>query len=140
LWQLTHLWQRAIRKALEPYGLTHSQYVLLASIHWLSLHKKAVTQVELSAHTQIDPMTTSAVLRTLQKKGLLQRREHLTDTRAKTVMLTDKGIDLTRVAVKAVECFDAGFFSGLGDQANDFNRKIQQLLDQVILSPFFRPL
>ena len=91
LWQVTNLWQREIKKALEDYGLTHSQYVLLASIHWLTIHKQEVTQIVLSAHTKIDPMTTSTVLKTLQKKGLIQRQEHLTDTRAKTVGLTDDG-------------------------------------------------
>lgn len=48
LWQVTNLWQREIKKALENYGLTHSQYVLLASIHWLTIHKQEVTQVVLS--------------------------------------------------------------------------------------------
>ena len=91
LWQVTNLWQREIKKALEQYGLTHSQFVLLASIHWLILHKQEVTQVVLSSHTKIDPMTTSTVLRTLQKKGFIQRQEHLTDTRAKTVGLTEEG-------------------------------------------------
>jgi hypothetical protein len=36
LWQVTNLWQREIKKALEPYGITHSQFVLMASIHWLT--------------------------------------------------------------------------------------------------------
>src|SRR5881394_4036081 len=87
LWQVTNLWQREIKKALEPHGLTHSQYVLMASIHWLTLMGTEVTQVVLSSSTKIDPMTTSTVLRTLQKKGFLQRQEHATDTRAKTVAL-----------------------------------------------------
>src|ERR1041385_8352196 len=80
LWQVTNLWQREIKKALEKHGLTHSQFVLLASIHWLTLSKQNVTQILLSSHTKIDPMTTSTVLRTLQKKGLLKRQEHETDT------------------------------------------------------------
>src|SRR5882762_8526795 len=78
LWQVTNLWQREIKKALEQYDLTHSQFVLLASTHWLTLQKKDVTQVLLSVHTKIDPMTTSTVLRTLQAKGLLKRKEHST--------------------------------------------------------------
>src|SRR3954462_7078975 len=90
LWQVTNLWQREIKKALEKYDLTHSQYVLLASIHWLTLQKQDVTQVVLSSNTKIDPMTTSTVLRTLQTKGLLKRQEHSTDTRAKTVVLTEE--------------------------------------------------
>jgi hypothetical protein len=59
LWQVTNLWQREIKKALEKFDLTHSQFVLLASIHWLTLAKQDVTQILLSTHTKIDPMTTS---------------------------------------------------------------------------------
>ncbi len=130
LWQVTNLWQREIKKALEKYGLTHSQYVLMASIHWLTLHKHDVTQVLLSSHTKIDPMTTSTVLRTLQTKGLLKREEHSTDTRAKTISLTDSGKKVIKQAVKAVEKFDAEFFGPLGERTNDFNRRLIALLGQ----------
>lgn len=128
LWQVTNLWQREIKKALEKHGLTHSQFVLLASIHWLTLSKQDVTQILLSSHTKIDPMTTSTVLRTLQTKGFLKREEHQTDTRAKTVSLTDKGVKTVIQAVKTVEQFDDKFFSPLGKQTGDFNRKLSLLL------------
>jgi DNA-binding MarR family transcriptional regulator len=131
LWQVTSFWQREIRKALEPFDLTHSQFVLLASIHWLTLHKEEVTQIKLSAHTKIDPMTTSTVLRTLQGKGLLQRQEHSTDTRAKAVSLTEAGETVTKQAVKVVEKFDKIFFSPLGERTSDFNKKLISLLKNV---------
>ena len=130
LWQVTNLWQREIKKALEPYGLTHSQFVLMASIHWLTLHKQEVTQILLSSHTKIDPMTTSTVLRTLQAKGLLQRQEHQTDTRAKTVGLTEQGKKIIKVAVKTVESFDKSFFSILGNKTKTFNEQLVSLLLQ----------
>jgi DNA-binding MarR family transcriptional regulator len=129
LWQVTNLWQREIKKALEDYGLTHSQYVLLASIHWLTIHKQEVTQIVLSVHTKIDPMTTSTVLRTLQQKGLIQRQEHLTDTRAKTVVLTEDGKKIIKKAVVTVEQFDASFFSALGAKTREFNDNLLILLD-----------
>lgn len=128
LWQVTSLWQRELKKALEVCDLTHSQYVLLASTHWLSLQKQDVTQILLSSHTKIDPMTTSTVLRTLQAKGLLKREEHATDTRAKTVALTDKGREVTKEAVILVERFDASFFGSLGDETPSFNRNLLSLL------------
>ncbi len=128
LWQVTNLWQREIKKALEQYGITHSQFVLLASIYWLTLHKQEVTQIVLSNHTKIDPMTTSTVLRTLQQKGLIQRQEHLTDTRAKTVGLTEEGKKTIKKAVVAVETFDKEFFSKLGNQTSDFNGNLITLL------------
>ncbi|MBI1770688.1 MAG: MarR family transcriptional regulator [Bacteroidetes bacterium] len=128
LWQVTNLWQREIKKALEKHELTHSQFVLLASIHWLTLSEQNVTQILLSSHTKIDPMTTSTVLRTLQTKGLLKRQEHETDTRAKTVSLTEKGIKVINLAVKTVEQFDNKFFSPLGKQIKELNKKLNELL------------
>jgi DNA-binding MarR family transcriptional regulator len=129
LWQVTNLWQREIKKALEKYELTHSQFVLLASIHWLSLNNQNVTQILLSNHTKIDPMTTSTVLRTLQTKGLITRQEHETDTRAKTIGLTETGMENVKQAIKTVEQFDKLFFGSFANQREDFNSKLARLLD-----------
>lgn len=128
LWQVTNLWQRSIKKALEQYGITHSQFVLMASIHWLTLHKQKVTQIILSAHTKIDPMTTSTVLRTLQQKGLIQRQEHATDTRAKLVALTEEGKIIIKKAVVTVEKFDQEFFSICNTM--ELNKNLIILLEQ----------
>lgn len=130
LWQVTNLWQREIKKSLEQYGITHSQFVLMASIHWLTLHKQEVTQIVLSNHTKIDPMTTSTVLRTLQQKALLQRQEHSTDTRAKTVVLTESGKEIIKKAVVTVEKFDKEFFALLGDKLSGFNNGLLALLEK----------
>lgn len=134
LWQVTNLWQREIKKALEQYNLTHSQFVLLASIHWLTIHKQEVTQIVLSGHTKIDPMTTSTVLRTLQQKELIQRQEHLTDTRSKTVALTEQGKKITKKAIKTVEEFDGFFFSVLGKRTPELNKYLLALLERKTTS------
>lgn len=128
LWQVTSLWQREIRNSLEPLSLTHSQFVLLASILWLTQQQKEVTQIVLSDHTKIDPMTTSTVIRTLMQKGYVDRREHSTDTRAKSVRLTASGEKITKAAVKKIETFDHDFFSVLGQTKQDFNLKLNKLL------------
>lgn len=132
LWQVTNLWQREIKKALQPYDLTHSQFVLMASIHWLTIQHQQVTQVVLSSHTKMDVMTTSTVLRTLQQKGFIKRQEHQTDTRAKTVLLTDEGKNIIKKAVVKVESFDKDFFSPLANKAPEFNKKLLLLLKQSI--------
>jgi MarR family transcriptional regulator, organic hydroperoxide resistance regulator len=132
LWQVTNLWQREIKKALEQYGLTHSQFVLLASIHWLTLHDQEVTQIVLSSHTKIDPMTTSTVLRTLQQKGFIQRQEHSTDTRAKVVELTSEGKKMVKKAVVTVEKFDKEFFSLLGSKTTELNKNLLMLMGQKL--------
>jgi DNA-binding MarR family transcriptional regulator len=100
----------------------------MASIHWLTLHHQEVTQIVLSSHTKIDPMTTSTVLRTLQTKGFVTRREHDTDTRAKTVILTEAGKKIVKKAIVAVEKFDRKFFSILGNRTHKFNHHLIHLL------------
>ncbi|PKF73829.1 MarR family transcriptional regulator [Chryseobacterium sp. PMSZPI] len=128
LWQVTNLWQREIKKILLPFDLTHSQFVILTNTHWLTLQKKEVTQIILSQHTKIDPMTTSQVVRTLQKKELISREEHKTDTRAKTIGMTEKGKATIKKAVIAVEKFDKEFFSTLKAAQKDFNKNLLTLL------------
>ncbi len=130
LWQVTNLWQREIKKALEKYGLTHSQFVLMASMYWLELDKQKSTQIVLSNHTKIDPMTTSTVLRTLQKKGLVLRKEHENDTRAKTVQLTTTGQETIKQAIQTVEQFDSSFFGKLANETSEFNEKLIRLLEK----------
>ena len=126
---MTNLWQREINKALKQYKLTHSQFVLMASIHRLTSQNHGATQIVLSAHTKIDPMTTSTVLRTLQTKGLIKRQEHKTDTRAKTVELTGTGLKNIKKAIKTVEQLDKQFFASLDKPTKDFNNKLMILLE-----------
>lgn len=129
LWQVTTLWQRGIKKSLEAIDITHPQFVLLASLLWLSKQQEDVTQIDLSQHSKIDPMTTSTVIRTLERKLLIKRQEHHTDTRAKAITLTDNGIKITRQAVKIIEKFDADFFQPLGNRTKDFNAGLLTLLN-----------
>lgn len=130
LWQVTNLWQREIKKILLPFDLTHSQFVILASTHWLTIQKMEATQIILSLHTKIDPMTTSQVVRTLQKKELISRKEHQTDTRAKTIEITEKGKNIIKKAIIAVEKLDKEFFSSLGTSQGAFNSHLLTLLEK----------
>jgi len=128
LWQVTTLWQRGIKKVLDDIDITHPQFVLLASLLWLSKQKESVTQIDLSQHSKIDPMTTSTVIRTLERKELIERQEHHTDTRAKAITLTGNGLKVTRQAIKIIEKFDTAFFSSLGHKIKDFNSGLLVLL------------
>ena len=102
LWQVTNRWQAAQRAALRPYGLTHVQFVLLASLTWLAADGP-VTQKHLADHAATDPMMTSQVLRALEERGLLQRMPHPADGRARALAVTTSGRDLANQAITAVE-------------------------------------
>jgi DNA-binding MarR family transcriptional regulator len=116
LWQVTNRWQAAQRAALRPYGLTHVQFVVLASLTWLAADGP-VTQKALADHAALDPMMTSQVLRALEQLDLLRREVHPTDRRAKALAVTAQGRALANRAVKAVEACDAEFFAPLGSAA-----------------------
>ncbi|QIX62311.1 MarR family transcriptional regulator [Hymenobacter sp. BT18] len=128
LWQVTTLWQRGIKKALDGIDLTHPQFVILASLLWLSKQKDSITQIDLSVHSKIDPMTTSTIIRTLQRKQLVNRQEHHSDTRAKTITLTPEGAAATKRAVGLIEQFDADFFAALETKKSSFNQELLTLL------------
>lgn len=128
LLQVTNLWQREIKKILQPFGLTQPQFMILASIYWFSLKKEETTQVSLSNFTQIDPMTTSQIVRNLEKKTFIIRKEHKTDTRAKVVEITSKGEDSIKKAIFEVEAFDKRFFGKLGEKQFLFNELLNTLL------------
>ena len=85
------LWQRITQKCLDEFGLTSSQTELLGAIIHLNMNNIEVTQIALSQETNIDPMTTSTILRNMQKKGFITRKESKTDTRARIVEITDEG-------------------------------------------------
>ena len=129
IWKTHMLWHRAIKQSLKALDLTHTQYVVLANTQWLILKNGEVTQIEIAQHAQIDVMMTSNVIRTLEKKEILTRAEHQTDTRAKSVKLTRKGRAVLKKAVKKVEDFDREFFSPLKN-ASSFNKELLRLLKE----------
>lgn len=128
LWQVTNLWQQRMRATLAPLGITHVQFVLLASIAWLEDQHVVVTQVVLARHARTDVMMTSQVVRTLEEKGFLTRTVHPTDTRAKVVALTAEGRTVAQRAMTLVEDADAQFFAGLGDETATLVELMQRLI------------
>jgi DNA-binding MarR family transcriptional regulator len=117
LWRATLRWQRAVTAALKPLGLTHVQFVLLASSWWLTrVAGETPSQRRLADHAATDPMMASQVLRTLEAKGLVERLPDPHDARARLVGVTDDGAALAARAVAVVEAADAAFFAAVPDQ------------------------
>lgn len=126
LWRVTNQWQAATRAALKPLGLTHVQFVLLASLTWLDA-TGPVTQKALAAHAATDPMMTSQVLRALEQRGLVQRRPYPGDARARAVSVTEEGASLANQGVRAAEAVDRAFFSVLGERVPDLTAALRAL-------------
>lgn len=100
LWRIMRLWQRDRQKFLDEFNTTISQLEILGGIYYLvNVEKKETTQILLSQETGIDPMTTSTILRNLEKKGLVIRKPSQKDTRARIVEVTKAGYDLLLAAM-----------------------------------------
>lgn len=129
LWQTTMLWQRQIKKALEPYQLSHAQFVIMAALMWLEVHHCDITQILIVNHTKLDKMTVSKSLKGLVEQGYVKRNEHQKDTRAKATTLTPKGNEVARKLIHLIEKIDAQFF---GQTHRDEQRKLIKILAKLV--------
>jgi DNA-binding MarR family transcriptional regulator len=75
-------------------------------------------------------MMVSKVLRTLEEKGFITRHEHETDTRAKTIRLTNTGETILQKGLIEVENADLDFFSSLDENLPLFNSNMANLIDR----------
>ena len=116
LWRISNAWQQRERAALQPLGLTHVQFVLLASLVWLTQQGITVTQTILAEQAQTDSMMTSQVVRALETRGLLTRVRSAQDRRARVLAPTPAGVALAAAGITVVEAVDAECFT-TGDTA-----------------------
>jgi DNA-binding MarR family transcriptional regulator len=125
LWHATLRWQRGIAQALAPLDLTHVQFVLLACTWWLNKQDERPTQIALAAQAGTDIKMTSQVVRSLERKGLVEREVDALDTRARRLQVTKRGRELAPRAIAIVEQVDADFFTDLPErQTLSFLRRL----------------
>lgn len=125
LWQVNNAWQAQQRKVLREFGLTHVQFVLLATLAWHMPTK--LTQQQLAQKAHANNMMTSQVVRALEAYGLVARSSVLSDKRAIYVVPTPLGLERVGVAILAVEQTDAQFFKPLMATMPDFLTSLRKL-------------
>ena len=123
-------WHSMIKKELKKMNLTHPQFVVLASLAYLSQNGNEVTQVMISKLSGIDVMTVSQILSLLEKQNFIKRKEHSRDTRAKAVILNKKGEEILQKAVPLVEQIDENFFEKLDTDEGQFKHFLVRLNEE----------
>jgi len=86
-----------------------------------------VTQVELARHCKTDINMTSQVLRTLEKKGYIERAFRSGNQRSKFPRVTESGAKIIEKAIPLVEQVDHHFFKKLGSDTKDCVKMLQKL-------------
>ncbi len=115
LWRISTLWRGSIEASLKTINLTHPQFVVLATLGWLTKNGDKVTQAAIGKMAALDPNTTSQIIKGLEQKGLIKRITSL-DARAKNPILTTNGIKILAQAMPLVENTDGQFFQNLNKQ------------------------
>ncbi len=127
IWQIMKIWARGKQKLLEEFGLTGSQMEILSAVYHLSQTEAEVTQITISNVTNIDPMTTSTILRNLQKKKLITRKASKTDTRARVVEITKEGESLLDQASQKINNSTEAIFTKIDRET--LKTQLRTLLD-----------
>lgn len=129
IWRIYKIWQRGKLRILDEFNLTGPQLELLGAVYHMSNSKIEITQIALSQVTDIDPMTTSTILRNLQKKDLIDRKESKTDTRVKLVEITEKGSLIFERAISKVKDAQKGLMMNIDETV--LRTQLQNLLKEI---------
>jgi DNA-binding MarR family transcriptional regulator len=110
------MWRAGLDRALSHLGLTSAQYGVLSALHGLSAGGTRPSQRELADFVGLEPMFVSKLARTLQQKGLVERRVHPDDPRALQLAVTVDGNRLLTAARKIVIELEERRLAGIGGQ------------------------
>ena len=108
--QVIQKYERVTSNILVNFELTTTQIELLSALAVLINKRTSVSQNELANFVQRDKNTVSEVLRTLEKKGYISRFPDPSDKRAKSLVITEKGLNIIENAVNEVLTLDEQFF------------------------------
>ena len=114
-------------KVLEPAGLTHTQYVFVCVLQSLESKRQKPTQNDLARLTDSDVTMTSHVLRTLQKRGLIERKHINGDERAKYPKLLPAGKQLIKRTTKIMDTFEQEYFLPINNNFDDLMQCLKDL-------------
>lgn len=134
LWLASNAWQRIVRKAIGPLGLTHVQFTILVSVGKLPEGGITVTQRHIARFAGIDENMTSQVIRHLIEKGLINRNQHPEDARAYIIELTEEGHKMIASARELIAPLREAFFAPIKGQEELLADLLRQIASQECLS------
>ena len=139
VWRLSMKWRAAVDRAVEPLGLTHAQYSLLASLRGLQQSGRRPSQRELADYTGLDAIYVSKLARALETGGLVERATDPADTRAVRLSLSSRGIAVVDRAVPVVRELLEHLTAPLGGTAGKRTRSMMRELETLLAVPLPDP-
>jgi DNA-binding MarR family transcriptional regulator len=128
-------WRVGVDRALAPRGLTHAQYVMLASLYGLERDGRTPSQRELADHTGLEALYVSKLVRSLDADGLIQRTRDVKDTRTMRLELTAKGRETIQPAIAEVAALLDQLLAPLGGRRGTRTKGFVRDLTDLLNNP-----
>lgn len=109
------LHRKTAKNHFEELGITHGQPKLL---DFLVEHDGCI-QRELASHCHIEPATVTSILNTMEKSGLIERRQNPNDKRILNVFLTQKGKETQKSVFKVFQDLDRKCLIGFSKEEEE---------------------
>ncbi|WP_443024249.1 MarR family winged helix-turn-helix transcriptional regulator [Sneathiella sp.] len=122
---LARLFAAGLRNRIEPLGIVPGQFATLLEL-WMN---DGQTQKELVKKLDLEQATLANTLARMERDGLITRREHPTDGRARIVRLTEKARDIRKGAYEAAQATNEAALSSLsGEEREQFNNIMRKII------------
>ena len=135
VWRLSIRWRVTVDRALAPLGLTHAQYVLLASVHGMDREGMRPSQRELADYTGLEALYVSKLARALEAAGLVERSRDPADSRTVRLALTDQGRRTIQPAITAVQALLERLLAPLGGRGGPRSAALVRDLTALLDTP-----
>jgi DNA-binding MarR family transcriptional regulator len=135
VWRLSMKWKTAVDDVVGPLGLTHPQYVVLASLRGMGRYGDRPSQRQLADYTGLDPIYISKLTRALEASGLVHRFPDKHDLRAVQLIVTEEGELLVDRAIVLVRKLVEELTAPLGGTSSKAVKMLMENLELLLAVP-----
>ena len=122
---MARLFAQRLHERIRPLGIAPAQFVTLLEL-W---EGDGLTQAELVERLDVEQATMANTLARMERDGLIERRAHETDARARTVHLTNRARALREPAQAAAREVNA---MAMADIADDDRERFVTVMQKAI--------
>ena len=136
VWRLSIKWRTEVDRRLAPLGLTHAQYVLMASLYGLTRTAgEKPSQRELADFSGLEPIYVSKLLKGLEKDGFVRRTANPADSRALELEFTEAGLERVQSAMAIIRGYLDDVLAPIGGPDGEENQAFIRTLGTLLMGP-----
>lgn len=122
---LSRLFFMSLRERIAPLGIAPAQFMLLQEL-W---RDDGITQMDLAIRLDVEPATIANTVARMERDGLVERRAHSTDGRARLVHMTEKAKAIESPAINSAMQVNQNMLSCLSEHEQ---RQLIAIMRKVI--------